>query len=269
MKPIQHGARSCHGTLMGKELYRIEDETGSILVTQRGNKRLLSFGSGLEQSSVLMNMPHYLIHQYTQIMLLGLLFSDAGRMSVLGLGGGALAHCLGHYFPDAAIEVVEIRQAVIDIAYDWFDLPRRDHLHVINADAMHYLSKLEQGATDIIFSDLYVAEGMSACQAQLAFIHAGFTALSEQGCLVLNFHQRPDQDSELMVAIKRLFSEIIIHDAEALPGQRLNSIMFCCKRAIDLHTPEVNWRAELLTKQVKMPLMQYYRALQVNQKSRS
>jgi len=61
---------------MGKELYRIEDGDGSIVVTQRGNKRLLSFGSRLEQSSVLMNMPHFLIHQYTQIMLLGLLFVD-------------------------------------------------------------------------------------------------------------------------------------------------------------------------------------------------
>jgi len=250
---------------MGKELYRMEDGVGFIVVTQRGNKRLLSFGSRLEQSSVLMNMPWYLIHQYTQIMLLGLLFIDArvgaSRMAILGLGGGSLAHCLSHYFPESAIQVVEIRQAVIDIAYDWFDLPRRDNLHVVNADALQYLSNLEQAATDIIFSDLYVAEGMSACQAQQEFINASFAALSEQGCLVLNFHQKPDEDSELMATIERLFSEIIIHDSEELPGQSPNSIMFCCKRAVALHTPEVNWRAELLTKLVKMPLMQYYRQL--------
>jgi spermidine synthase len=246
---------------MGKELYRTEDNDGSIVVTQRGNKRLLSFGSRLEQSSVLMNMPYFLTHQYTQIMLLGLLFSDPGRITVLGLGGGALAHCLSHYFPDSEIGVVENRQAVIDIAYDWFELPRRDHLHVVNADAMHYLSKLEQGATDIIFSDLYVAEGMSACQAQQAFIDAGFSALSEQGCLVINFHQKPGEGSELMTAIESLFSEIIIHHTESLPGQSPNLIMFCCKRAVALHTHEVDWRAELLTKRVKMPLMQYYRQL--------
>ena len=246
---------------MGRELYRMEDDDGSIVVTQRGNKRLLSFGSRLEQSSVLMNMPHFLIHQYTQIMLLGLLFVDARRMTALGLGGGALAHCLSHYFPDSEIEVVEIRQAVIDIAYDWFDLPRRDNLHVVNADAMHYLSNHEQGATDIIFSDLYVAEGMSACQAQKAFIDAGFSALSEHGCLVINFHQRPDEGSELMAAIESLFSEIILHHTESLPGQSPNSIMFCCKHAVALHSPEVNWRAELLTRQVKMPLIQYYRQL--------
>ena len=239
----------------------MEDGDGSIVVTQRGNKRLLSFGSRLEQSSVLMNMPHYLIHQYTQIMLLGLLFVDARRMTLLGLGGGALAHCLSHYFPESTIQVVEIRQAVIDIAYDWFDLPRRDNLHVVNDDALHYLSNLEQGTTDIIFSDLYIAESMSACQAQQAFINSCFTALSEHGCVVINFHQKPDEGSKLMAAIEGSFSEIIIHDSEALPGQNPNSIMFCCKHAFALHTPEVNWRAELLTKRVKMPLMQYYRQL--------
>ena len=103
---------------MGKELYRIEDDEGSIVVTQRGNKRLLSFGSRFEQSSVLMGKPWYLIHEYTQIMLLGLLFVDARRITLLGLGGGGLVHCLSHYFSQSTIQVVEIRQAVIDIAYD-------------------------------------------------------------------------------------------------------------------------------------------------------
>jgi spermidine synthase len=211
---------------------------------------------------VLIGMPHYLIHEYTQIMLLGLLFVDARQMTLLGLGGGALAHCLSHYFPQARIEVVEIRQAVIDIAYEWFDLPRRHRLRVVNADAFVYLSNLELGSTDIIFSDLYVAEGMAACQEQQAFITTCFDALSEQGCLVINFHLKPDLGSALMDTIERLFSDIIVHDSEQLPAGSRNSIMFCCKRAIDLHRPALNQQAELLTKQVKLPLMQYYRDLQ-------
>ena len=258
---------------MGKELYRIVDGYGVIVVTQRGNKRLLSFGSALEQSSVLITMPHYLIHQYTQTMLLGLLFVDDNAetmcMTLLGLGGGALAHCLSHYFPQAAIEVVEIRQAVIDIAYDWFNMPRRHNLRVINDDALHYLSNVEPGSTDIIFSDLYVAEGMASCQAQQAFIHACYSALSEHGCLVLNFHHKPEQDSAVMAAFGCMFSEIIMHDTETLPGQTPNSILFCCKRAVALHTPDLNWRAELLARKVKMPLLQYYRQLRIDRNNGS
>lgn len=245
---------------MGKELYRTEDSDGSIVVTQRGNRRLLSFGSRLEQSSVLMDKPYYLIHEYTQIMLLGLLFVDARHMTLLGLGGGGLVHCLSHFFPQSTIRVVEIRQAVIDIAYQWFDLPRLDNLQVVSDDAMHYVSSLEQGSTDIIFSDLYQAEGMAACQAQQAFIEASHDALSESGCLVINFHDKPDAGSVLMDTMERLFSAIIVYDSEGLSGRR-NSIIFCCKDTVVLHQPEINWRAESLTKLVKMPLMQYYRSL--------
>lgn len=260
MKPIQHGARINHGTLMGKELYRIEDDDGAIVVTQRGNKRLLSFGSKLEQSSVLMGKPYYLVHEYTQIMLLGLLFADVRRITLLGLGGGGLVHCLSHYFPESVIQVVEIRQAVIDIAYDWFDLPRQDNLRVINDDALHYLSTLDQGCSDIIFSDLYEADGMSACQAQQEFIDASYQALSEAGCLVLNFHRKPYRGSTLMDTIESYFDEIILYDSEGLAGER-NSIMFCCKDAVPLHQPSVDARAESLLKRVKMPLRDYYRSL--------
>ena len=245
---------------MGKVLYRISDSEGSIVVTQRGNKRLLNFDSRFEQSSVLMPRPYYLVHEYTQVMLLGLLFVDARRITLLGLGGGALAHCLSHYYPESTIQVVEIRQAVIDIAYEWFDLPRQDNLQVINDDASNYMAKLEQDSTDIIFSDLYEAEGMSACQAQQDFIVDSYHALCESGCLVLNFHNKPHQGSLLMDTIESFFSEIIVYDSAESLGQR-NSIMFCCKATVALHQADVNWRAELLTKRLKMPLMHYYRDL--------
>lgn len=245
---------------MGKELYRTDDDQGSIIVTQRGNKRLLNFASKLEQSSVLMGKPHYLIHEYTQIMLLGLVFAEARHMTLLGLGGGGLVHCLSHFYPQSMIQVVEIRQAVIDIAYDWFDLPRLDKLAVVNDDAMNYVSKLALGSSDIIFSDLYEAEGMAACQQQQEFIIACYQALRESACLVLNFHDKPHRGSLLMDAIQSFFSEIIVYDSDESSGKR-NSIMFCCKDTIALHEPDINWRAECLTKRVKMPLMQYYRHL--------
>jgi len=260
LKPLKHGERINYGTSMGKELYRTEDDEGSIIVTQRGNKRLLNFGSKLEQSSVLMAKPYYLIHEYTQIMLLGLVFVEARHITLLGLGGGGLVHCMSHYYPQSTIRVVEIRQAVIDIAYDWFGLPRLDNLLVVKDDAMNYVSKLAQGSTDIIFSDLYEAEGMAACQQQQEFIIACYQALRESACLVLNFHDKPHRGSLLMDTIESFFSDIIVYDSDESSGKR-NSIMFCCKNRIALHESEVNWRAVCLTKRVKMPLMHYYRHL--------
>lgn len=257
MKPIQHGTRICHGTLMGNELCRVEDSFGAIVVSQRGDKRVLSFGSRLEQSCVLLDKPYYLMHEYTQIMLLGLLFSKARRATLLGLGGGGLVHCLSHYYPQINIEIVELRQAVIDIAYDWFDLPDQDNIQVTQDDAMDYLSAVTPAETDIIFSDLYEAEGMSSCQAQRDFYTASEKALSDAGCLVLNFHKKPDPQSFLMHTIEDTFNEIIGYDAG-----RGNCIMFCCKKPVGLHQPVLNSEAESLVQHVNMPLMFYYRNLE-------
>lgn len=259
MKRIKHGARINQATLMGKELYRTDDADGSIVVSQRGNKRLLSFGSGVEQSCVSMDKPCYLIHEHTQVMLLGLLFSNARNIVLLGLGGGSLVHCLSQHFPESSIQVVELRQAVIDIAYDWFALPRLDNLQVVHADAMRYVAKLKQDSCDIIFSDLYVDDRMAACQAEQDFIVACYQALNDSGCLVLNFHQKPYRGSVLMDTLESFFSSIIVHDSV-----ERNSIMFCCKSEVALHTLELDTRAEALAKRVEMPLLPHYRKLEVN-----
>lgn len=266
MKSNQHNARDTPHTLkvtsMGTELHRTEDELGTILVIQRDNKRLLSFDSMLEQSCVLIKKPYYLMHKYTQAMLLGLLFSKAERVALLGLGGGGLVHCLTHFFPQTLIQVVEIRKAVIDIAYTWFNLPKHENLTVINADAYAYVAAIAPKSndtllSDLIFSDLYEANGMSACQAQQDFIASCCQALSQSGCLVLNFHQLPSPDSTLIKIIKQLFKEVLVYDA----GNK-NSIIFCCKNTVNLHQPKLDAQAKTLSKQVEMDLVYYYRELE-------
>ena len=256
MKSIQHGARICLGSLMGKELYRIEDELGKMVVTQRGNRRILSFDSMLEQSSVLMDKPYYLMHEYSQVMLLGLLFAEARHITLLGLGGGGLAHCVNHFFPGIIVQVVELRQTVIDIAYQWFDLPRDSCLKVKHAEAAYYVSGAQSASTDIIFSDLYEANGMAECQNNLRFIENCFTILTNKGCLVLNFHELPNCQSALLKLIIKLFPLVFIHKVST--G---NNILFCTKNSQTMSEEELINKAESLVKTVDMPLMLYCRQL--------
>ncbi len=256
MKPIQQGLRACFGSLMGKELYRVEDDLGFIVVLQRGSKRVLSFDSYYEQSSVLMSKPYYLFHEYTQLMLLGLLFVDAKNVTLLGLGGGGLAHCLSHFYPYMTIQAVELRQAVIDVAYEWFNLPRVPHLKVYRCDAGQYLAAVEPVSTDIIFSDLYKAQGMSELQAQQDYIESCYKALTQQGWLVLNFHTLPDKDGLVMQSIRRLFSDVYV--GNVIKG---NWVVFCGKSTMLFDDDILSQRAEALVERVGMPLMTYYRSL--------
>lgn len=256
MKSLRHNARACAGGVKGIELFRTEDEWGEITVTQTGDKRVLGFGSELEQSSLLMSRPHSLVHEYTQIMLLGLLFVKPRHITVLGLGGGGLGHCLQYYYPEVQLQFVELRQTVIDVAYEWFDLPRVPQLQVCCADAFDYLASEDAATTGLIFSDLYEARGMSEVQLQLDFVENAYRLLDERGWLVINFHQLPSADSRLMQRIGELYKELYVCDVF-----RGNWILFCGKQASAHNGSSMSGLARELSKRLELPLMYYFRQL--------
>ena len=256
MNPIQHGLRICFGSLMSREIHRVEDDIGPVIVTQRGDKRVLSFGSPLEQSSVLMSRPWYLNHEYTQVMLLALIFVDARHVTLMGLGGGSLVHCLHHFYPAMHVSVIELRQAVIDVAYRHFGLPRAPGLEVCQADARQYVHGLRAESTDIIYSDLYEATGMVELQAHESYLKACHAALTGQGWLVLNFHSKPKADSSLAECVRTLFPRQYL--CNVIKG---NWILFCGKSAAGFDYETLRQRAEALVQHVDMPLMTYYRQL--------
>lgn len=256
MKLLQHAARICAGALMGKEIYRVEDDLGLIIVSQRGDRRVLSFGSVLEQSHVSMIKPQQLMHEYTQAMLLGLLFNKPSHATILGLGGGSLAHCLYYHFPRMLIEVVELRQAVIDVAYEYFQLPKSPRVIVTQNDASEFLITANSGSTDIIFSDLYKADGMDPVQSQQDFIKQCHRVLSDEGWLVLNYHAMPEQDSPVIQGICSLFTEVFI--CQTPSGNR---ILFCGKSSMMINRSELSKRAYELGKQVNNSLGEYFKHL--------
>src|SRR2546430_1254668 len=133
---------------LGKEIYRTYDEYGPLQVFDDGPKRYLSFGDGGEQSCVLKAEPFLLQHDYTRAMLLPLLFSRPGDAILMGLGGGALPACLHHNLSDAQLRVVELRHAVIKLAYRYFQLPRDERLQVINCDAGEFVDAETTQKTD-------------------------------------------------------------------------------------------------------------------------
>ncbi|RDH84984.1 MAG: hypothetical protein DIZ80_05840 [endosymbiont of Galathealinum brachiosum] len=241
---------------MNKELYRTEDEYGPIIVLEQGDKRTLSFGSDLQQTSLLMHKPQYLVHEYTQIMLLGLVFTDIRQITILGLGGGGLAHCLNYYYPQIVTRVVEIRQSVIDIAYQWFNLPQKANLKVYNRDAREYIKRVKAQSIDLLLSDLYEAQGMNELQAQTEFIEQSNKALSDSGWMVINFHQMPDKNSAVMKTIYQNFSDVRVCDV--FIG---NWILFCGKKESAFDKNEINERVRKLAKKLGLPLMYYFKNL--------
>lgn len=192
----------------GKVICRQYDDYGALLVFDDGNKRYLSFSEQDEQSCQLKSAPFQLQHDYSQAMLLVLLFVSPRSMLLLGLGGGTLASTLHHCVPGLKINVVELRPKVVEIAYRYFQFPRSQHINVFVDDAGEFIERGDCSRLDVLFSDIYGEEGLDLQQTQSWFIARCAELLEDNGWLVLNCWQHQRGDRALRAALLAHFEDV-------------------------------------------------------------
>ncbi|WP_298609150.1 methyltransferase domain-containing protein [uncultured Thiothrix sp.] len=193
---------------MSKISYQAQDEYGMVTVYDDGDCSILSFATNDEQSRCLKAAPHILQYDYTQAMLLVLLFCQPKRVLLLGLGGGSLATALHHAVKNIHITAVELRANVIEVAHRYFQLPRAKRLEVIQQNADDFLFNHQLRKVDVIFADLYDASGTAEVQLRADFIHRCADLLKEQGWLVLNCWQEQQDDPYLRSALREHFADL-------------------------------------------------------------
>ncbi|MEX2475519.1 spermidine synthase [Marinobacter sp.] len=194
----------------GDIVHQTRDALGSILVIDYRKHRVLTFNSVFEQSKIDRHYPHLPVHEYNRAMLLPAVFAHPHHVTILGLGGGVMASALHHLYPECRIHAVELRQAVVDIAREFFALPDSERLAVTIADARNALENLPQASTDMILADLYNADRMSPAQAQRQFVDQCSRALTDQGWLVLNYHRTPDPEGPYFRQLKQHFAVLLM-----------------------------------------------------------
>lgn len=186
-----------------------EDAHGEVTVIDNKVYRLLSFDRVFEQSKMQKSNPIIPVHKYICAMLMATALTPANRVLVLGLGGGCLIRPLFAYNPQIAIDVVELRQAVLDIALAHFHLPVTADIHYRVEDAAHFIAQTVPARYQLIFSDLYSASAIVPLQSSFEFLRQCAQMLQPDGWLVLNHPQSPDEDSAFSDALTTLFPTVL------------------------------------------------------------
>lgn len=193
---------------MSKLSYQAQDEYGTVTVYDDGDCYILSFAAHDEQSRCLKAAPHILQYDYTQAMLLVLLFCRPKRVLLLGLGGGSLASALYHAVAGVHITAVELRASVIEAAQRYFQLPRAKRIELIQQNADEFLLDNTMRKVDMIFADLYDATGTAAVQLREDFIRRCAALLKEQGWLVLNCWQEQQDNLYFCNTLRAHFADL-------------------------------------------------------------
>lgn len=178
-----------------QRIFHATDEHGQVEVWRTPDGLILGLGNDIEQSRQLPHNPDHLCVSYMRLMLLTLLWNpQPTRALILGLGGGALARALTHWFPTLEIDAVELRPAVAQAAQEVFGLGPGSNLRIHVMDAADFVRNAPSSHYDLILTDLFDAQGMAPILGRMSFHQQCARILATQGALASNLWRHPLND---------------------------------------------------------------------------
>lgn len=138
------------------------------------------------QGAVKVGDPLYIEYAYVRGMISTIAFMDSfHEILVVGLGSGSLPSYLRAYYPDAAIDIVELDPAVVDVAKSFFSFSEGPGTRITIEDGRTYLKKSRK-RYDIIFLDAYVADTIPFHLTTQEFLSLARSRLRPGGIVVSN-----------------------------------------------------------------------------------
>ncbi len=165
------------------------------------------------QSILNLNHPLYLSLQYTQAMMLGLIWNNhPKKVYMAGLGGGSLALVLHHYFPEVIIECAEIDPNILQVARNFFGLPSDHRFKVKIQDGREYLEQQQLPANyDMILIDVALGNGyIPYSLSTLEFYQICHSHLSKSGVLIINTLGEKGFQNTYIKTLQSLFSQVYL-----------------------------------------------------------
>lgn len=155
-------------------------------ILDSGVRRFLHFDLDAVQSAMRLDEPDRLSLRYTRKMMAFLLFNRAPeRILLLGLGGGSLAKFCYRRLPCAVLTAVEVNPDVIALREEFRIPPDDARFHVICADGMTYVARLNQ-SKDVILADVCDRAGIAPEFNAIEFYQDIHRSLSPGGVFVIN-----------------------------------------------------------------------------------
>jgi spermidine synthase len=161
---------------------RVEDQL--LLCYRHAHRRIEEVQSRLGLSA-----PLSLLSDYTQAMLLALVWRpEPERILLFGLGGGRLQMVLHHYLEQASLCTVELDAVVGEVACRFFGVLPDERQRVIVKEGRDHLRETVQERYDIIFLDAYQASGIPLHLSTQEFYAECCANLTDGGVVVTNLH---------------------------------------------------------------------------------
>ena len=224
-----------YSAVLAEAIHEERSKYRDITVTQVGDRRCLLFNvhrGDRNQTCMMVEDRDLLVFDYTRMSFAGLLLKqDPEDILVIGLGGGSIPMTFADLFPNAKIEVVEIDEAVVRVAEEYFYYSDTDNMTVYVDDGRPFIKRagIRGQKYDYIVLDAFSGDYIPEHMLTREFLEEVKTIMSEDGVLVANTFSTSRLYDHESVTYQRAFGEfynfklptsgnrIIIAQLDALP----------------------------------------------------
>jgi spermidine synthase len=177
---------SIEETQTGYTILHTEDsQYHRIAVVEDELSRYLRFDSSF-QSGMFKDDPYATRFDYSDWLQLPFAYqADPKRILYIGLGGGSAPKRTWRDFPATQLEAVELDPSVVDVAYEYFALPRDPRMQVEVEDGRRFLAQNE-GPWDTIVVDAFYSDSIPFHLATREFLELARSRLTPGGVVATN-----------------------------------------------------------------------------------
>ena len=224
-----------HSVVLAEAIHEERSKYRDITVTQVGDRRCLLFNvhrGDRNQTCMMVDDRDLLVFDYTRMSFSGLLLKpDPEDILVIGLGGGSIPMTFADLFPNAKIDVVEIDEAVVRVAEEYFYYSDTDNMTVYVDDGRPFIKRagIRGQKYDYIVLDAFSGDYIPEHMLTREYLEEVKAIMTEDGVLVANTFSTSRLYDHESVTYQRAFGEfynfklptsgnrIIIAQLDALP----------------------------------------------------
>jgi spermidine synthase len=225
------------GAASGETIHEEKSKYRDIAVVQNGDRRCLLFNvhrGDRNQTCMFLSEPDRLVFDYTRMSFAGLLVKpDPKRILIIGLGGGSLPMTFADLFPAAKIDVVEIDDAVVKVAREYFFFEENENTTVYVDDGRPFIKRasIRKQSYDYIILDAFSGDYIPEHMLTEEFLEEVKSIMTADGVLVANTFSTSRLYDHESVTYQRVFGDffnfklptsgnrIIIAKLNGLPSQ--------------------------------------------------
>lgn len=172
-----------------KTLYETKTQYFHVRVEldESGHRHLVFLPYKGSQSVYNPEKPDEIVSNYARYGLLALLAFEQPpqRILFIGMGGGIMPMYIRKHFPETQIDIVEIDKSILPIAEKYFGFKKDSKINIFFEDGRVFVDKSKE-KYDIIFLDVYNAEGIPYQFTTVEFFTKIKEKLSKNGILSIN-----------------------------------------------------------------------------------